>query len=147
MRKKYVLLFVLLSSMAWYPGCWKKAELQDGKTAEEARSNGKIIDIADKDEFDEVLTSNEVVLVYFYADWCSACKILKPTIYEIAGEYDGSIAVVAVNVEKLSDLADKYEIQSIPDVKIFKQGKIEETLIGIRDTKVYIDIIDRLLRN
>lgn len=99
------------------------------------------------EDLERVVAEAEVpILVDFYADWCGPCKMLKPTIRELARDYAGKVAVAAVNVDKQGVLANKYGIQSIPDVKAFKDGEVAETLIGLRNKPDYAATLDKLLQ-
>ena len=80
----------------------------------------------------EVLNSSDTVLVDFYADWCGPCKMLAPLIEEIAEEYRGRIKVGKINVDEERELANRYQIVSIPTLLLFKQGKIVKTSVGFR---------------
>lgn len=83
------------------------------------------------DTFDaEVLQSDVPVLVDFWAPWCAPCRMLAPTIDEIATEYDGKAKVVKVNTDAANQVATKHGIQSIPTLMVFKGGEIVERLVG-----------------
>ncbi|MCI8760191.1 MAG: thioredoxin [Clostridia bacterium] len=80
---------------------------------------------------EEVLKSNQTVVVDFYADWCGPCRMMAPVIDEIANEKADSIKVGKVNVDENQDLAMKYEVMSIPTIVIIKNGKVEKTFVGV----------------
>ena len=72
----------------------------------------------DESNFDaEVLQSDLPVFVDFYADWCGPCKMMSPVIDKLAEEYEGRIKVGKVNVDECGDLAQKYGIMSIPEIR------------------------------
>ena len=81
---------------------------------------------------EEVLKSDNTVLVDFYADWCGPCKAMSPIIEEISEE-ESTIKVGKVNVDESGELAMKYEIESIPTIMIFKNGNLSKTFIGVTE--------------
>ena len=84
-----------------------------------------------KDNFEqEVLASELPVLVDFWATWCGPCKMLAPTIAEIAAEYAGKLKVGKVNVDEEAELSFRYGIRSIPTLMVFKGGKLVNSGIG-----------------
>lgn len=85
-----------------------------------------------KHNFDEeVLQSKEPVLLDFWAEWCGPCRMVSPTIEEIAKENDG-IKVGKVNVDEESELAAKFSIMSIPTIMVLKDGKVSASAAGVR---------------
>ncbi len=92
----------------------------------------------------EVINSELPVMVDFWAAWCGPCRMLAPTVEEIANEYAGKIKVGKVNVDEQMDLAIKYNTVSIPTVIFFKDGKVVNTLIGLRDKSEFTDFIKTL---
>lgn len=81
----------------------------------------------------EVLNSDKLVLIDFYADWCGPCRMMSPIIDEIAEEMSGKIKVGKINVDENQDLAMEYGIMSIPTIVMIKDGKAVKNLIGVRD--------------
>lgn len=79
---------------------------------------------------DEVLKSNKKVLVDFNAEWCGPCKMLKPIIEEISNEND-DIKVISVNIDTEDELAEKYEVSSIPCLILFENGKEIKRNVGL----------------
>ena len=78
----------------------------------------------------EVLNSELPVVVYFYADWCGPCKMIGPVIEQLAEAYAGKIKVGKVNVDENMELASKYRIMSIPAIMFFKNGEVQDQIIG-----------------
>jgi putative thioredoxin len=92
------------------------------------------IEVNDKNFEKEVIEKSKdvPVLVDFWADWCGPCKILNPIMEKIAEEYDGRLIVAKADVEKTHKISDKYNVLSIPCIKIFKNGKVEDGFVGAR---------------
>ena len=82
---------------------------------------------------EEVLKSEKMVLIDFYADWCGPCRMMSPIIDEIAEELKESIKVGKINVDKNQELAIKYDVMSIPTIIIFKNGMPVKTFLGVTD--------------
>ena len=78
----------------------------------------------------EVLNSELPVVVDFYADWCGPCKMIGPVIEQLAEAYAGKIKVGKVNVDENMNLAAQYRIMSIPAVMFFKNGTVQDQIIG-----------------
>ena len=81
---------------------------------------------------EEVLRSELPVLVDFWAVWCGPCRMLAPTVEELARTYEGRVKVGKVNVDEEEELAVRYRIASIPTLMLFRNGRVEQTLIGVQ---------------
>ncbi|MCT4617714.1 MAG: thioredoxin [Candidatus Gracilibacteria bacterium] len=101
--------------------------------------------VTDADFNSEVLESQGVVLVDFYADWCGPCQMLSPVIDELATEMEGKAKVVKVNVDNAGETARKYGIMSIPTILLFKDGELVETLMGVQGKNVLVSKIEEQL--
>lgn len=89
---------------------------------------------------EEVLNSEKPVLVDFYADWCGPCNAMAPVIEELAKELERKAKVGKINVDENSDIAVEYNVMSIPTLIVFKNGKEEKRLVGLRDKEELLSL-------
>lgn len=78
----------------------------------------------------EVLKSEQPVLVDYWAEWCGPCKMIAPLLDEIAGEYKGKLRVARINIDDNPNIPPKYGVRGIPTLMIFKNGNVEATRVG-----------------
>ena len=90
---------------------------------------------------DEITNTNKLVLIDFFATWCGPCKMLSPIISEIANEYSNSIKVCKVNVDENHELAEKYEIMTIPAFIVIKNGAESGRTIGVQPKEDILKLI------
>ncbi|MCY4523347.1 MAG: thioredoxin [Halobacteriovoraceae bacterium] len=93
---------------------------------------GKVSQVNNTDFEDNVLNCDRPVLVDFWAEWCGPCRALAPILEEVASELGDKANVAKINVDQNSELAQKYEVRSIPTLIFFKNGEIAKTLIGVQ---------------
>lgn len=95
--------------------------------------------------FDEILSSNEVVVADFWAEWCGPCKMVGPFIEQLSEEYAGKAAVGKIDIEENDDLATKYAIRNIPTVLFFKNGQVVDKMVGAAPKIAYEEKLKSLL--
>lgn len=81
--------------------------------------------------FGEIISGDKPVLVDFWAAWCGPCRVLSPTVDEIADEYAGKIEVAKCNVDDADEIASQYRIMSIPTLLYFKGGQVVDKSVGL----------------
>ena len=99
-----------------------------------------ILKITSENYESEVLKSEKPVLIDFYADWCGPCNAMSPVIEELAKELEGKAKVGKINVDENSDIAVEYNVMSIPTLIVFKNGKEEKRLVGLRDKEELLSL-------
>jgi thioredoxin 1 len=93
-------------------------------------SDAKYVTATEQNFKSEVLESKQPVLVDFWAEWCGPCRLIAPSIEELATEFHGKAKVVKVNVDEEPMLAAEYGVRSIPTLLFFRDGKVVEQLVG-----------------
>lgn len=91
---------------------------------------GKVLEVSDGSFDNEVINSPVPVVVDFWAPWCGPCKALTPVIEELAGEYDGRVKFVKINVDEHRKAATRYNVRGIPNLVFFKGGQSQEQIVG-----------------
>ena len=141
----FALLVVLIIVASIFINKKGQEYLQQGEQTNRISENeeeGKmeVLKVNDSTFEQEVLKSNIPVLVDFYADWCGPCKMLSPTVDEVAAEND-DIKVVKVNVDESQDTAIKYQVMSIPTLVVIKNGNEVNRSVGVIDKEEILDMI------
>ena len=101
-----------------------------------------VLELTDANFESEVIKSNQPVLVDFWAEWCMPCRMLGPTIDELAEEYKGKVKVGKVDTDSNHGISVKFGISAIPTVILFKGGEIIHKFVGVQpktDFKKHLD--------
>jgi thioredoxin 1 len=105
----------------------------------------KAIEVTDSTFEQEVLQSTQPVLVDFWAVWCGPCRAVAPVVEEIAGDYEGKLKVMKLDVDDNPRTASAYGVQSIPTLLVFKDGKPAERIVGAVPKKVIVDKLQSVM--
>ena len=93
----------------------------------------------------EVLESKVPVLVDFSATWCGPCQMMGPVLDQMAAEYEGKAKIVKVDIDQSMDLAQKYQIMSVPNMIFFKDGAPKDAVVGAVSAAYLKEKLDKLL--
>ena len=93
--------------------------------------SGQVLELTDSTFENEVLKADIPVIVDFWAPWCGPCKMLAPTIEEIAEEYSGKVRIAKVNTDLHQKHAAAYQVTGLPTLLMFKGGQIVEKFVGL----------------
>lgn len=93
----------------------------------------------------QVLDSDVPVFVDFWAEWCGPCRMVSPVLEDLAGDYQGKVKFVKVNVDNAGELASRYNVMSIPTLILFNKGQAVDQKIGATNKDSYRAMIDRAL--
>src|ERR1051325_783825 len=93
---------------------------------------GNILQVTDQNFEQEVLKANQPVLVDCWAAWCGPCRMIAPTIEQLASESNGRWVVTKLDVDKNPQVASQFQISSIPSLLIFKNGQLVDKLVGLQ---------------
>ena len=94
------------------------------------------------DSFDAAVNAAPLAMVDFWASWCGPCKMVSPVIDGLADAYAGKVFVGKVNVDDEPELAERFEVQSIPNVVFLKNGKLVDRKIGVMPEAAFRSVLD-----
>ncbi len=94
---------------------------------------------------EDVINSDKLVLVDFWAEWCGPCRMVSPILDEIGAEYADKIEIVKVNVDEEPHLAAEYQITGIPAMKVFQNGKVIREMVGAKPKPALLADLEGLI--
>jgi thioredoxin 1 len=103
------------------------------------------VEFSEQNFDNDVLKSAQPVLVDFWATWCGPCRMMAPTLDAVASEYAGRAKVGKLNVDDNPEIAGRYGIRSIPTLLLFKNGEIQEQVVGLVPKEALVRILDKHL--
>lgn len=107
-------------------------------------STSKTLHVSDAD-FAATIQKNSLSVVDCYADWCAPCRMIAPFVEELAGEYEGKVAFLKVDVDHSPNVAIQYGIRSIPTLLFFKDGKLVDQQVGALPKHVLKQRVESLI--
>jgi len=94
---------------------------------------------------EDVINSDKIVLVDFWAEWCRPCRMVSPILDEIGAEHADKLEIVKVNVDEEPHLAAEYQITGIPAMKVFQNGKIVREMVGAKPKAALLSDLEGLI--
>jgi thioredoxin len=105
----------------------------------------EMLQLTDQNFEEEVLKSEKPVLVDFWAEWCGPCRMMEPAVESVADEYAGRAKVGKLNVDENQSTTSRYNIRSIPTLLLFKNGQIQDQLVGAKSKDIIAKLLDKNL--
>jgi thioredoxin 1 len=92
-------------------------------------------------KFNEIINTNNLVLVDFYADWCGPCKMMSPILQEVKATLQEAVKIIKINVDQHQDLASHFMVRGVPTLMLFKEGKMLWRQSGVLSTTDLVKVV------
>jgi thioredoxin 1 len=116
-----------------------------GEPREVAMASEKVVHVTDATFDQEVIKSATPVLVDFWAPWCGPCRAIAPMVDELAGQYEGRLKVVKVNVDDNPQAPARYGVRGIPNLLILKGGEVKDQILGAVPKQQLVKAVDNAI--
>ena len=103
----------------------------------------KVSEVSDSTFERDVLASEQTVVVDFWAAWCGPCRMLEPTVNQLAEKFSGSVRFYKLNIDENSSVTQRYGVKGIPTLIIFNGGKEAERVVGVSSKEALSRIIEK----
>lgn len=100
-----------------------------------------------KESFGEIINGNTPVLVDFFAEWCGPCKMMKPVLEELHLRMGDKVRIIKIDIDKSPEAANAYQVQSVPTLLLFQQGKTLWRKSGVVQAKQLEKVIEQFIIN
>ena len=101
--------------------------------------------VLDENNFETVIGAKPVAMIDLWAAWCGPCRMLSPTVDDIAAEYEGRVEVAKCNVDDNEEIAEKFGVRSIPTLLFFKDGQLVDKTVGAMPKNTLVEKINSKL--
>jgi thioredoxin 1 len=108
-------------------------------------ASDKILTVTDQNWDQEVLKSDQPVLVDFWAQWCGPCRMVAPVLEQLAGEMEGKVRIAKLDVDSNQQTAYQFQVSSIPTFILFKNGQMADRMMGAMPKSAFENFINRNL--
>lgn len=97
-----------------------------------------------KEQFNQIVENNQIVLVDFYADWCGPCKMLAPILNEVETMYP-TVKIIKVNIDEETEISEQFKVMSVPTVVLFYNGQLKQTITGFQPKSRWTSLLDSII--